>query len=98
MNEAELTAAVLAECRALCLTVFHFPDSMRVTSRGWPDLAILGPRRTLYRELKSADGRLTKEQIRTGQLLRGCGFDWAVWRPADWDDGTIARALQGLRW
>ena len=52
---------------------------------GWPDLVLVAPDRILFRELKSATGKLSPAQEAWGTRLTGVGCDWGVWRPADWD-------------
>jgi hypothetical protein len=64
---------------------------------GWPDLTLVSPRRQLllFAELKSETGKLRPEQeIVIEQLLRA-GLTVYVWRPADLDDGTIWKILNG---
>lgn len=62
---------------------------------GWPDLVLWHPKRgrILYRELKSATGKLTADQQRVLLSLRDAGADVDVWRPADWNE--IESTLRG---
>jgi hypothetical protein len=96
VTEAHLQAAIEAECGRLGLLHHHNPDSRRVKSSGFPDSVIVGPGGILYRELKDKYGRLSPEQRRWGSKITRAGGDWAVWRPADWEDGTITRQLLAL--
>jgi hypothetical protein len=64
---------------------------------GWPDLALCGRRGLLFRELKTAAGRLSVTQRQWGDRLCAAGADWAVWRPADLISGRIACELQAIR-
>lgn len=65
--------------------------------KGWLDLFILGPGGALWRETKSATGRLTPEQRAWMEALRAAGYDADVWRPADLASGRIQRELQAIR-
>jgi hypothetical protein len=76
----------------LYLWGYHNRDSKQA-ERGWPDWVILGPHGGLFRELKSTRGVLASDQRVVGAKLTAAGFDWAVWRPKDWIDGTIGRQL-----
>jgi len=79
----------------LGLWSYHTRDSKR-SEKGWPDWVILGPRGSLFRELKSQRGTLSVDQRRVGAMLTRAGHDWATWRPADLFDGTIARQLAAI--
>ena len=93
MLEADLQAAVIEVARTFGWQVAHFRAAR--TKHGWttpvaadgagfPDLVLIHPDHgLLWRELKSAQGRLSPDQIRWGELLTATGADWAVWRPAD---------------
>jgi VRR-NUC domain len=96
LSEKELQAAVVELARRLGYLVYHPYDSRR-SAPGYPDLTCVHPRSgaLLWAELKSTTGRLTPDQEAwlRALALRSAVF---VWRPADWRDGSIARALQ--RW
>lgn len=64
--------------------------------KGFPDLVLAHPERgVLFVELKSAKGRLSDDQIRWGECLVSGGVESSfVWRPCDWDDGTIEMVLK----
>jgi len=53
--------------------------------KGWPDLVLVHPHRqlVLFRELKSARGRLDDDQARWRKWLTEAGADYDVWTPAD---------------
>lgn len=74
--------------------VYHTHDSRR-SEPGFPDLVIVGPHGVLFRELKSATGYLTSEQVRWVGRLKAAGADVTVWRPGDWP-GTIINDLRGV--
>jgi hypothetical protein len=50
----------------------------------------------MFRELKAQAGKLTADQRALGYALSAGGHDWAVWRPADYVDGTIGTQLAVL--
>ena len=99
MSEAELEEHVRAICNDLGVLRIHVYNS-RGTTPGVPDDILVGPRGILWRELKTAKGKVTPAQLAMGKALQSAGQDWAVWRPADWLNGTVAAelaALAGLR-
>ena len=71
----------------------YHPYSSRRSTPGWPDWTIIGPRKVIFRELKSEYGRVTPEQQRVGDMLTRTGQSWRVWRPSDQLSGQIAREL-----
>lgn len=95
MTEDELLAFVVKRAEQLNLMWFHSFDSRRDKIHGWPDLVLAG-HGILYRELKSADGPVSVQQMRWGRALRAGGGDWAVWRPADIESGRVQRELREL--
>lgn len=56
---------------------------------GFPDLVFARRGTVLFVELKSDRGRLTRDQEAWAAALQTS----IVWRPADWIDGTIGKAL-----
>lgn len=95
MTEAELQENVRRMC--LTLTILHYhPHDSRRSAPGWPDSTCLGRRGLLFRELKRQDGRVTPEQRAWGYAMQDLGYDWKVWRPADWLDGTIEAELRAI--
>ena len=95
MSEAELQRLVAELCARLGLHHYHTHDSRR-SEPGFPDSVIIGSA-ILYRELKSRDGVLKPEQRRWGSRIIRAAGDWCVWRPRDWEDGTILRQLTAIR-
>jgi hypothetical protein len=94
MTEAELQSTVAKLCAERGL--FHFHPRVSIgCARGWPDSVIIGVR-VIFRELKSTNGMLTREQRIVGYKLRTAGQSWDVWRPADLRSGRIVRELDGL--
>jgi hypothetical protein len=73
---------------------YHTHDSRRSPS-GFPDLVIVGDR-VLYRELKTAKGKVSDAQAAWLHALVLAGQDACVWRPADLLSGLIGRRLAKL--
>jgi len=93
MSEDDLLAAVLDLARLYRWHVHHDRRSDRaiVSERGFPDLVLTDGRSVLFRELKTARGKLTPDQVLWRDALIMAGADWGLWRPADWPD--IERVL-----
>lgn len=96
MTEAELLRAIRLLAADYHLHVFHCRDSRGSSGAGFPDLVIAGRRGVIFAELKSFSGSLTPDQRRWGSILREAGQQWIVWRPAELDNGLIARALESI--
>ncbi|QSZ53290.1 VRR-NUC domain-containing protein [Paenarthrobacter ureafaciens] len=75
---------------------YHNPDSRR-SQAGFPDLVLgsLSRRRVLFRELKTATGRVRPAQALCMRILKLAGLDVGVWRPEDLASGRILRELRG---
>lgn len=100
VSEAQLQKQVLDLAKLTGWTRAHFrparvgtgDDQRWVTpvaadGAGFPDLVLVHPDRgVLFRELKSASGRLSDDQEAWLGVLMAAGADAAVWRPDDWDD------------
>ena len=100
MTEAQLMEAIRTICAQLGLHAYHATDSRRNWGPGFPDLVIAGIGGVLWRECKTQAGGTSPTQRRWGYILQASRQDWAVWRPRDLLDGTIARQLTtiaGLR-
>ena len=99
MTERELEHGVRALLADLpSLRWYHTFNSRRSPS-GFPDLVIVG-NRVIYRELKTAKGKVTDAQAEWLHALVLAEQDACVWRPADLLSGLIGRrlaALAGLR-
>ena len=104
MSEDHLKACIvtLAELHGWMVYTIRRSDLARVQGRrrtgiGFPDLVLVHPtlRRVQVVELKSASGVLTKAQGRWLAALHDAqSLEVAVWRPAQWLDGTIEGALR----
>ena len=79
----------------------HNSDSRRAHT-GWLDWCIARRARAgmrgavIFRELKRVGGKLTADQELWLDALLAAGFDAAVWTPADYYSGGIARELAAL--
>ena len=101
MTEDDLLRAVVALARTAGYRVYHQRPAR--TARGWrtavqgdagfPDLVVCGRGRLIVAELKSPRGKPSVAQISWIDGLRAAGIECVVWRPEDWDNGTIDRAL-----
>jgi len=96
VKEAHLQTAVIDMCRLFGVAWYHTFNSRRSVA-GWPDLALCGSRRLIFRELKTDTGRVSPEQQTWGLMLRSAGQDWDVWRPSDLRSGRIQRELESIR-
>ena len=102
MNEAQLSAAVVELAELLGWRVFTVRRSDRAivasrTGAGFPDLVMVRSGRLLAVELKGArkSAKPTPAQHAWLAALGGCpGVEVDVWRPAQWHDGAIERALR----
>jgi hypothetical protein len=94
MSEAELEIHVRALIKDLGLLGYHTRDS-RGSAHGFPDWVIVG-RSVIYRELKTAKGRVTDSQAEWLHALVRAEQDACVWRPADLLSGLIGRQLAKL--
>ena len=95
--ESELEEKIVERCGELGLMCFRAKPGERggLTPRGWPDLVIAGPGGLVFRELKSARGRLDPGQWRVYHQLTEAGADYQIWRPRDWQM-VIEPCLRGL--
>ena len=96
MTEADLQRAVLDLTKWLGLLAFHSTDSRRDSCAGFPDLVISGQAGHIFRELKTAEGRLRPEQADWIARLTQGGADAAVWRPVDLASGRVQRELTAI--
>lgn len=92
MTEAQLQDAVIQLAHLRGWMTYHTYDSRR-SSPGFPDLVLVRADRLVLVELKSASGRVTADQQRWLEALYLTNNEVYLWRPADWLDGTVDRAL-----
>lgn len=95
LSEKGLLQAVRDLAALLHLRTYHPHDSRR-SEPGFPDLVIIGPGGILWRELKTATGRLSRSQIDWLTALRTAGADAGIWRPNDLANGTITKQLKTI--
>ena len=101
MSEAQLSAAVVELAEWLGWRVYTVRRSDRAivasrTGAGFPDLLMVRAGRLLAVELKRESTKPTAAQHGWLAALDGCpGVEVDVWRPAQWHDGAIERALRG---
>lgn len=88
MKGSEIDAYVEREAGQLGIVPMHWPDSRRVTRRGWPDWVLIGRDGVIFREVKGDGDSLTSEQRAMGYRLQALGHDWAVWTSADVGPGN----------
>lgn len=95
LSEKQLQSTVEQIATAYGWRWYHTYRSDR-SPRGFPDLVMVHPsqRRVLWVELKSATGRLSKDQKAWLADLETAGEEAYVWRPADLHAGTITATLQ----
>ncbi len=102
MTESALLRAVIELARAAGYRVAHFRPAK--TGKGWrttvqgdgtgfPDLILCGRGRCIVAELKSDRGTETREQTDWLHAFADADVETYLWRPANWRDGTIAKAL-----
>ena len=92
VTEKTFQANVVQLARLLGWRVHYVRNSIG-SPHGAPDLVLCRDGVLLFRELKTAKGRVTREQNEWGDVLARCGMDWAVWRPSDWS--RIEATLKG---
>lgn len=94
LTEKQFQAQVTDLCGWLGLRYYHTHDSRR-SPEGFPDLVIVG-RATVFVELKSEGGRLTRAQRAWIEDLRTSGQKAYIWRPGDWE--WVQQILFDLSW
>ncbi|MFM9430043.1 VRR-NUC domain-containing protein [Arthrobacter sp. MP_2.3] len=75
---------------------YHTHDSRR-SEPGFPDLVLISNRRerALFRELKTAKGKVSKDQLIWITSMQLVGLNAGVWRPEDLTNGHIISDLRG---
>ena len=92
MTEKQLQDHILALAKSLGWLVYHTHDSRR-SEPGFPDLVLVRGR-TMFRELKTMSGLLSRPQQVWVDRLASSGVDAGVWRPIDLLRGDIERELR----
>ncbi|VXA93085.1 VRR-NUC domain-containing protein [Citricoccus sp. K5] len=96
LTEKQLQGTITDMATLLGWRWFHVHDSRR-SPAGFPDLVLVHPGqgRTLWRELKTAKGRVSPDQKVWLADLVAAGEDADVWRPADLASGRVLAELRG---
>jgi Holliday junction resolvase len=91
-HERHLQAAVEEHLRITGWRFYHSHDSRRSVA-GFPDLVCIRGSRVLVAELKTATGRVSREQRAWLDAFELAGVEAHLWRlPADWAKvGTVLR-------
>lgn len=94
--EADLQARIRRLAQEHGWLAYHTRDS-RGSEKGYPDLTLAKPGRLVFAELKSATGKLSKEQSVWLAVLAVTlpGVEAYCWRPQDW--AKIVTCLTGKR-
>lgn len=94
MSEKDLLASVQSLAQVRGWLIYHTYES-RNSDRGFPDLVLVRTDRILFVELKSAKGKLSREQATWLSALMLAGqSETYIWTPAQWLDGTIEGLLK----
>jgi hypothetical protein len=96
MPEAALQKAVTDLASLLGIWWYHAYTPKRDRA-GWPDLALIGDKGALFRELKKEDEGPTAAQSNVGLMMQRAGMNWSVWKPSDLHSGRVLRELEGIR-
>lgn len=108
MSEKELQALVIGlACKTGWLihhqiVPFRIADGRHIaltedgTDKGFPDLVLIHPerRQTIFPELKTMAGKLSRDQERWRDAILAVGGDWRLWRPCHWES-EIEPTLKG---
>ena len=96
MKEDELLTNVLQLAKVKGWHAYHVRNSKAGVIQGdtgFPDL-VLVRKRLLFVELKTELGPIRLDQKDWAEWLRIVGHAVRYWRPSDWMDGVIERALE----
>ena len=97
MTEDRLLEVVRRLCHRHDVWWYHpAPTAVASRFRAFPTLVVVGPEGGVFRELKSDTGRVTVEQWSVGALMRGAGWDWGIWRPADLASGRVETEIAAI--
>ena len=104
MTERELQDAIIDTAKLLGWRVMHTRPARMLDGRwrtpieghaGFPDLVLLRPPRLVFAELKAKKGRVDFEQATWLNGLDAVpGVEQYLWRPADWELGTVEEVLR----
>jgi hypothetical protein len=89
VTERELASNIETLCKYLGVRYYHTWNS-RNSVAGFLDYVFLTvDGRVLWREIKTAKGKVSPDQQQWIDDLQRCGQDAAVWRPEDWPDRIL---------
>ena len=103
MSERELQDAIIELAKLLGWRCMHQRPARTIDSwrtsiighAGFPDLVLLRPPRLVFAELKSKKGRVDFDQATwLNGLNEVKGVEQYLWRPADWELGTVEEVLR----
>ena len=95
LTESELEDRIRGIAKDQGAGVLRVPGHIKPAG-GLPDLVVFLPSgRVLFRELKSADGKLEPSQADHFPKMISHRCDVAVWRPEDLNDGHIEKEISG---
>ncbi len=93
MSQQALTRVIIDYAQATgWLVEYDRTMKMKVFSSGFSDL-VLVRERILFVTLATATGVIRNEQHEWIRRLKKAGADTRIWRPEQWLDGTIDKAL-----
>ena len=85
ISEREFQAAVMKVAHQLGWRFYHTHDSIGAQA-GFPDLCLVRRGRLFFAELKTEQGKLSKEQKEWLELINMSGVHCMVWRPSMMDE------------
>jgi len=95
LNEAQLLREVLGVAAKHKVLAYH-SYGPPVSTKGFPDLVIVGEHGVIFAELKSDDGETSAEQDLWIWTLAAAGFPCQLWRPEDLDSGEIEQLIRSV--
>lgn len=97
LSEAQFQQQVIDLAQIYGYDLTYHPFDSRCSRAGWPDLVLANSARSrvLIRELKTAVGKVSTDQLEWLQVLQLSGINAGVWRPADLTNGHIIKDLRG---
>ena len=90
MSEREFLKKIIALAEIRGWLYYHTHDS-RKSPPGFPDLVLLRDNALIFAELKTARGKVTREQKHWLDSLARARVRVCLWRPSDW--GSIEKTL-----
>jgi hypothetical protein len=95
VSEKSFAAQVLEVAERYGWTRYHTHDARR-SPRGFPDEVLVKPPRVIFAELKTEQGKTTRDQERWLSLFERCpGVEAYCWRPSQLEAVWAALAPEG---